>query len=116
MGGANQASKALLKLPNRDSKIQFLVDLKGIGPKYARNIMMDIYDKHFRKSIAIDSRIKKVSEILGVSFHSYLEHEQFYVGVAQDAGLENAWELDRLLFNFNNEVISRLQLGRAKSA
>src|ERR1700751_2251009 len=60
---------------------------KGIGPKYARNILMIVYHPDFRQSIAVDERIKSVSRELGLSFGSYDEEEQFYVNVAARAGL-----------------------------
>ncbi|HEY3853400.1 MAG TPA: hypothetical protein VGO67_03290 [Verrucomicrobiae bacterium] len=74
----------------------------GIGDKYARNIMMDVYHPEFRDSIAVDARIKALSNALGVSFDSYADHERFYLSVAHDAGL-NGWELDRLIFHFQDE-------------
>lgn len=77
--------------------------------KYARNIMMDVYHKDFRNSIALDARIKGISSALGLKFSSYAEHESFYLNVARDAGI-NGWDLDRLLFNFRKEVESRLGL------
>jgi hypothetical protein len=116
MGGANAATKALLALPGRDAKIAFLECLTGIGPKYARNLMMDTYDKHFLDAVAVDYRIQSISTVLGLAFKSYSDHEQFYVEVAREAGLRNAWELDRLLFNFKDEVIARLNSQRAKAS
>ncbi|MCX7982147.1 MAG: hypothetical protein N2572_04460 [Syntrophales bacterium] len=104
MGGPMRAKEMLLSQPGRDRKISFLMTFPGIGEKYARNIMMDVYHEDFRDSIAIDSRIEKVTQSLGLSFDTYEEHEQFYLGVAREAGI-NGWELDRLLFNFNDEVI-----------
>src|SRR3990172_3892297 len=106
-GGPEAAKAKLLALAGREAKIAFLQTFPGIGPKYARNIMMDVYHEDFRDSIALDVRIKAISEVLGLSFASYAEHESFYLGVAQEAGL-NGWELDRLLFNFRPEVESRL--------
>ena len=55
---------------------------------------MDVYHEDFRDSIALDLRIKAISEALGLSFSSYTEHERFYLDVAREAGL-NGWELDR---------------------
>jgi hypothetical protein len=81
----------------------------GIGPKYARNIMMDVYHDDFRESIALDVRIQAISKALGLSFPSYAAQEQFYLDVAHEAGL-NGWELDRLLFNFRQVVMQRLGL------
>ena len=75
---------------------------------------MDVYHEDFRDSIALDIRIKAISEALGLSFPSYTEHEQFYLDVAWEAGL-NGWELDRLLFNFRPEVEVRLDVKQEES-
>jgi endonuclease III len=109
MGGPESAKELLLAQPGRDAKIKFLRTFRGIGPKYARNIMMDVYHEEFRDNIALDVRIKSISKAIGLSFSEsdYLEHEAFYLEVAHSAGL-NGWELDRLLFNFGDEVKERL--------
>lgn len=107
LGGPEAAKAKLLAQPGREAKIAFLQTFPGIGPKYARNIMMDVYHEDFRNSIALDVRIKAISEALGLSFVSYAEHERFYLDVAREAGL-NGWELDRLLFNFRPQVEARL--------
>jgi hypothetical protein len=103
LGGLGPAKTQLLAASGREAKIRFLDAFPGIGPKYARNIMMDVYHEDFRDSIAIDVRIQAISTRLGVSFPSYEAHEAFYLRVAQEAGV-NGWELDRLLFNFRHEV------------
>jgi hypothetical protein len=108
MGGLKAAKEALLSHAGRDEKIKFLKSFSGIGDKYARNILMDVYHPDFRDSIAIDARIKGLSEMLELEFDSYAEHEQFYLDVADEAGL-SGWELDRLLFNFMGEVTEGLQ-------
>jgi endonuclease III len=107
LGGPEAAKAKLLAQPGREAKIAFLQSFPGIGPKYARNIMMDVYHEDFRDSIALDVRIKAISEALGLSFASYADHERFYLDVAREVGL-NGWELDRLLFNLRSEVESRL--------
>ncbi len=112
LGGVEAAKAKLLSLPGRDAKIAFLQTFPGIGPKYARNIMMDVYHEDFRQSIAIDARIKSISQALGLTFSSYLEHEAFYLDVAREAGI-SGWELDRLLFNFQRDVETRLALSGA---
>lgn len=81
-------------MPGREAKIRFLESFPGIGPKYARNMMMDVYHEDFRDSIALDVRIN-------------VEHEAFYRDAAREAGL-NGWELDRLLFNYQSQVMARL--------
>jgi hypothetical protein len=107
-GGLTAAKAALLSRPGRTGKIEFLKSFDGIGDKYARNIMMDVYHPDFRETVAIDVRITSLSNELGLSFNGYEEHEQYYLDVAHEAGL-NGWELDRLLFNFRDEVMHRLQ-------
>ncbi len=103
LGGLESVNRILLtEKKGREEKINFLKTFPGIGPKYARNIMMDVYHEDFRNSIAIDTRIEAISSALGVSFSNYDDHEQFYLEVAQMAGI-NGWELDRLLYNFRSE-------------
>jgi hypothetical protein len=108
MGGLVAVKDKLFSLPGRDAKIDFLKTFVGIGQKYARNILMDVYHDDFRDSIAIDSRIDKISKEIGLSFTSYKGHEDFYLRVAHGAGI-NGWELDRLMYNFNKEIISRIK-------
>jgi hypothetical protein len=105
LGGLKAAKTKLLAQSGRERKIAFLKSFSGIGDKYARNIMMDVYHPEFRDSIAVDARIKSISDGLGLHFHSYQAHENFYLNVAREAGL-NGWELDRLMFSFQNEFLS----------
>ncbi len=107
LGGPEKAKEQLLAQPGKDAKIRFLDSFPGIGAKYARNIMMDVYHEEFRDSIALDVRIKAISEALGLSFASYADHESFYLAVARQAGI-SGWELDRLLFNFRPEFKAKL--------
>jgi hypothetical protein len=107
MGGPEAAKKALLRQPNRNEKIKFLKAFAGIGDKYARNIMMDVYHPDFRDSIAIDARIEGITEMLGLEFGRYEEQERFYVEAAHEAGL-TGWELDRLIFNCRDKVVEKL--------
>lgn len=107
MGGLKVANRLLFAANGREGKIRFLKGFPGIGPKYARNIMMDVYHEDFRNSIAIDVRIASISAALGLAFRNYAEHEKFYLEVAKDAGI-NGWELDRLLFNFKDEFMAEL--------
>jgi hypothetical protein len=48
MGGLAAAKAALFGRPGREEKIKFLMSFTGIGPKYARNLMMDAYHPDFR--------------------------------------------------------------------
>jgi hypothetical protein len=103
LGGSKAAKAKLLAQLGREGKIAFVRTFPGIGPKYARNIMMDVYHEDFRDTIALDTRILAISKSLGLSFASYAEREKFYLSVDTEAGL-NEWELDRLLFDFRSEV------------
>jgi hypothetical protein len=105
LGGLQAAKDHLLRQPGRDAKVKFLKSFPGIGDKYARNILMDVYHPDFRNSIAVDARIKHLSGSLRLAFRSYAEHEEFYLDVAREARL-NGWELDRLIFNFSGEFLS----------
>jgi len=104
LGGPEAAKKMLFAQEGREGKIRFLKRFSGIGDKYARNIMMDVYHEDFRDSIALDIRIKSISEAFGLAFNSYTQHEEFYLSVAKEAGI-NGWELDRLIFNFKDRFL-----------
>jgi endonuclease III len=107
MGGPAAAKEQLLSLDGPERKMAFLSQFDGIGPKYSRGILMDVYHPEFRNAIALDQRIAKVSKALGLTSRKYAELEQFYLEVAKEAGLEG-WELDRVLYNFNKEVLAAL--------
>lgn len=102
LGGPQAARDQLFALAGRDAKIAFLKTFPGIGDKYSRNLLMDVYHEDFQDSIAIDARIKSIASAHGLAFRSYAEHEQFWLKVARLAGL-NGWELDRLLYQFTSE-------------
>lgn len=108
-GGLQAVQQHLLGLQGRDAKIAYLLQFEGIGDKYARNIMMDLYHDDFRQSIAIDARVKQVSRGLGVNISDYGKHEEYYLQVAGEAGLEG-WELDRILWGFLPEVMQGLEV------
>lgn len=105
-GGTRAVTKRLLSQSGKDGKIRFLRGLEGMGEQNARNIMMNVYHPDFRDSIKVDLRIKKISKRLGL--HDGTEYqEKFYRRAALIAGL-NGWELDRLLYNFTDEFLCRL--------
>ncbi len=108
MGGLSKAKEKLNNSKGRRGKINFLKQFHGIGDKYARNIMMDVYHEEFRNSIAIDIRIKAISKALNLIFSSYNEHEIFYLEVAEKVEI-NGWELDRLLFHYRKEIEDKIK-------
>ncbi|MCS3629018.1 hypothetical protein GGP53_002897 [Salinibacter ruber] len=99
MGGLQAAREEALGQPGAEAKMDFMKQFKGIGDKYARNIWMDARHPDFRDRIALDQRIRGITELLGKEFSSYEAEESFYLSLAEEAGL-SGWELDRLLYNF----------------
>jgi hypothetical protein len=108
MGGPKKAKTELFRREGCDGKIRFWQEFDGIGEKYSRNIMMDVYHPDFRNYIAVDQRIKKISRALGLTFKLYEHEEKFYVDVAKQAGLEG-WELDRLMYGFRDCILDALE-------
>ncbi len=108
-GGPAMVKEKLQSLAGRDTKIKYLLNFRGIGPKYARNILMDVYHSDFRESIAIDERIKKVLSAIGHTSENYSKTEHFLLEVAHGAGL-NGWEMDRLIYNYTDEVLAGLRI------
>jgi hypothetical protein len=106
-GGPAAVKDRLSKMKGKEAKLKFLMEFKGIGQKYARNMMMDVYDPAFRDSIAVDTRIRGVSTKLGLTFCAYPAEEAFYLRAARRAKLDG-WTMDRILYNFTAEVTARL--------
>ncbi|MFN4083218.1 MAG: hypothetical protein ACK4K9_06255 [Bacteroidia bacterium] len=94
-------SNELWELNNVEGFIERVMQFKGIGKKYARNIGMDLNHPAFINTIAIDSRIEKVLSALEYNGpKTYENKEAALLNIAEVAGL-TGWQLDRLLFNFN---------------
>ena len=66
MGGMASATAQAFAQPGTEGKIAFMKRFAGIGDKYGRNIWMDVYHPEFRNTIAIDQRIKGISDELGM--------------------------------------------------
>lgn len=113
-GGYLRAKEHLLAQQGTKAKIKYLKSFPGIGEKYARNMMMDVYHPDFRDSIAVDIRIKSILSELGVGFRTYAEQEAFLLDVARLAGL-NGWELDRLMYGYLNEFLVELRLAKIRN-
>lgn len=110
MGGPEEAKRLAESQRGTAAKIAFLRRFDGIGAKYGRNLWMVIYHPDFRESIAVDERIKKLSETMGCSFRRYEDHEQFYLDIAHEAGIDG-WELDRLVYNYLDYFLSQVRYG-----
>jgi thermostable 8-oxoguanine DNA glycosylase len=107
-GGVKAVTRKALGLATREQKYRFMDAFEGIGPKYARNVWMDIYDPLFRNAVAIDERIKSITGALGYSFRTYDEHENFYREIAREVQLE-PWEVDRLLYQFRDDFLAAIR-------
>jgi len=108
MGGLERAKEKAFAQVGTKAKIAFMKHFYGIGDKYARNVWMDVYHPDFYDSIAIDDRIKQITEAMGCRFASYDEHERFFLGIAREANIQG-WELDRLLYNFKDDFLRILK-------
>jgi thermostable 8-oxoguanine DNA glycosylase len=109
MGGLTVANTTLLNKKSAAEMMKFLKSFPGIGSKYASNIMMDCYHPLFRDRIALDSRVRSVSKELGLDFKNYSDHENFYLSVAKEAGIEG-WELDRLIYGHTDDFLRFLRM------
>jgi hypothetical protein len=107
MGGPEEARRQALAHDGMEAKIAFMKRFHGIGPKYARNIWMDVRHPDFRDTIAVDERIKKVTQALRYTFKTYEEEERFYQEIAREVGI-SGWELDRLLYNYTDRFVSAI--------
>lgn len=115
MGGPEEARRQALAQNGREGKVAFMQRFPGIGDKYARNIWMDVYHPDFHDTIAIDLRIKKITEALGYLFKptEYGEHERFYQDIAKKANLQG-WELDRLLFHYTDHFLTAISASEGR--
>lgn len=60
-----------------------------------------------KTTVALDTRINRITDKSGLEFDSYERHEQFYVDVAERLDM-TAWELDRLLYGYTDDVIAHI--------
>ena len=107
MGGLVETRRKMDMLGGYEAKLLFFKQFKGIDEKYGRNIWMDLYDKDFRNSIAIDTRILKICELVGIRTQNYSQAEIALLDIAKEANREG-WEVDRLLFHFREEFVALL--------
>ncbi|HEX5103120.1 MAG TPA: hypothetical protein VFV87_04885 [Pirellulaceae bacterium] len=104
-GGVESETRRALSLQGRDSKRNYFLQFAGIGPKYANNIWMDIYDDDFHDCVAVDARLSRVLHELQVDVTC---SQSFFQQIARDANLQT-WEVDRLLFGFTDYFIAAIR-------
>lgn len=102
--GSTAARQEYLSQPDKKEKIRFWKTFHGIGPKYARNIPMDIYDEHFRDEVALDARLIGIARKLGFTdkeARSYKVMTPYFRDVAAACNIQiELWDIDRVLFNY----------------
>ena len=109
LGGPEAATTALWEQKGAAAKLRFLKQLPGVGAKYARNIMMDVYDQDFRASIAVDARILGFARDAGLQTAGLGALEVELLKIADMAGLDG-WTVDRVLYWWADEVRAELNL------
>lgn len=109
-GGPGVTRSNLAVMTGRET-LTFWLAFDGVGPKYARNIMMDVYHPSFRQSyFAIDSRIQKLLPTLGYSGPKrYDAMEAFLTELAGEVGIDG-WDMDRLLYQRHDDLVARITL------
>lgn len=110
-GGPEVAASEYEAIQTGDERMKFLRTFKGIGAKYSRNIPMDIYDEFVLDSAALDSRLNKLLDMIdGAPAKSQYEGRENYLrSVCVEAKIPNMWYLDRMLYNFNDEIQNKLE-------
>lgn len=99
-------SHQLWELNDAKEFIKMVIQFKGIGKKYARNIAMDLKHPAFINTIAIDSRIEKVLSALEYNgSNTYENKEAVLLDIAENASI-TGWQFDRLIFNFNQYYLN----------
>ncbi|MAL84311.1 hypothetical protein IG389_07875 [Idiomarina abyssalis] len=109
-GGPKVVASHYEALQTGKARMKYLRTFKGIGAKYSRNIPMDIYDEFVLDGAALDSRLNELLDMIdGVPTKSQYERRENYLrSVCAEAMLPNMWYLDRMLYNFNDEIRNNL--------
>lgn len=107
-GGPAAMVAAYRACPTAAARIAFVQGFHQIGPKYARNIPMDVYDELVQDYYALDQRLLRILKALPGVPRTYEAREAYLREICRTAGLPNAWYLDRLLYNYTDKVEARL--------
>lgn len=107
-GGPKTVRERLARVADARTLISNLQQYPGIGPKYARNIAMDVHHHLIRNHFAFDHRLNAiVTEAVG-GLPPYDVREAMMLRVATGIGVE-AWDLDRVLYSRHTEIIDELR-------
>jgi hypothetical protein len=115
-GGPEQAGRYCQSLGSTTEKLNFLSQFPYIGPKGARNILMDVADQDAQEVIAVDLRVHAMVDcIKGAPPKSnYLAREAYLIELGAQAGIHSAWKLDRLVYSFHADIIADMTGVRRK--
>lgn len=94
-----------------------MMQYHGVGPKYARNIGMDVRDEMFENCFALDARVMKFVQYLDpvmgrlktITQKQYEVIEKGMIVVAQQLN-RSPWELDRCLYFEQDDLAKCLGL------
>lgn len=109
LGGEMAARTRAFSQHGRDAKLAFMLQFRGIGDKYARNVWMDLCDPDFETAIAYDERLQKIGKALGAKLNDYETAERFFVAIAAESG-RTPWETDRILYHFNGAALAAIEV------
>jgi hypothetical protein len=87
---------------------KFWMKFKGVGSQYSKNLCMDEQNKYFLNSIKIDSRLNSILKATPEEKYSDEKKEILFLNVAKNLGL-SGWEVDRICFNFKNEIVDLIK-------
>ncbi len=96
--------KELLACTSLKETKKFWKQFRGVGTQYSKNLIMDEMNPISFNSIKIDARLNTI--LKGTDAESLNNHQKevFFLEVGKEVGL-NGWQIDRLCYRFNNEII-----------
>jgi len=112
-GGPQVVRERLNSLSSTALWLNALQQYPGIGPKYARNIAMDVYHPLVRSHFAVDTRLYDILWELVFAKPSFDESEAIFKGIAARIDID-AWALDRILYSQYRVILADLRAINAR--
>jgi hypothetical protein len=112
-GGPQVVRDRLNALPSTALWLSALQQYPGIGPKYARNIAMDVYHPLVQNHFAVDTRLYEILWELVFAKPSFDESEAIFKDIAARIGID-AWALDRILYSQYKVILEDLRAINAR--
>ena len=108
LGGPEEAKRLFFDQEGPREQERFLRALPGIGPSYAKALVMDAQPELFRQTITVDKRIKRISTRLALRFADHAAEERFYRAVATEVSI-TPQELETVLLHYLDEILELLE-------